>query len=132
MKLSLTILLLTLLVSIQSNRYINFPASFTIIRKITPPVNIDTIFQQLGCCKFDSNGLPNGYNMISLDGFQSTSTTGSIQTGSSPLSFWVNAFSMIAASKQGKGGTDSTSTRQYILDKLHQSGMKLLMNALAN
>ena len=69
---------------------------------------------------------------MSLDGFQSVSTTTSIQTGISPLSFWVNAYELIAASKPGPGGTDSITTREYILEKLHRSGMKLLMNALSH
>ena len=79
MKVLSILIIITLMAVVQGiDTSFNFPASFTVVRRIIPPVNIDSIFQKLGCCQFDSNGQPNGYNIVSLDGLKSISTTASI------------------------------------------------------
>lgn len=111
---------------------IDFPASFTVVRNLVPPLGIDGFFNQTGCCLSDKYGNPTGYTIVSLDGFKSSSTPATIQNGVSPLSVWSNAFSQIAALKTGRGGSTTSSLQQYILDTYHKNGMLLLMNALAD
>lgn len=111
---------------------LDFPVAFTVVRNLDPPLGIDVFLNQTGCCQKDGFGNPSGYNVVSLDGFKSASTPATVQNGVSPLSFWANAFSQIAALKTGKGGSTTASLQQYLLDTYHDNGMTLLMNVFAD
>jgi hypothetical protein len=123
------ILLTSFIIELDS---IDFPASFTVVRNLVPPLGIDGFFNQTGCCLSDKYGNPTGYTIVSLDGFKSSSTPQTIQNGISPLSIWSNAFSQIGALKTGRGGSTTSSLQQYILDTYHNNRMSLLMNAFAD
>lgn len=111
---------------------INFPISFTVVRNINPPLSLNSFFQKVGCCSSDAQtGITNSYNIVSLDGFQSTSTVSSIQSGSSPLSIWVNAYSSITGSKDSIAGNTTSNVQKHILKTFHESSSYLILNALS-
>ncbi len=72
------------------------------------------------------------YNLVSLDGFSSTSTINSIQRAASPLSMWMNAYLSITAAKDSIAGNTTRSVQRYILRKYHFASSKLIFNALSN
>lgn len=121
--------LLSIIVLIKS---ISFPAAFTVVRNIQMPLNIDTFMNKTGCCRVDSYNNSISYNIVSLDGFKSTSTLNTIRQGPSPLGIWLNAFTSIAGSKAGRGGNTTSTIQSYILDLYHQSDAKLLLNAFSD
>lgn len=94
---------------------INFPVSLTVVRNISPPIDIDSFLTKTGCCQSDSYGNSVGYNIMSLDGFKSTSYISALNSQVSPLSVWMNAFSQISAANPGKGGSSTVEVQKYIL-----------------
>lgn len=124
-----SVILLMLALEIEANL---FPVSFTVVRNIPMPLNIDSFYTKTGCCKNDSNGNSASYNVVSLDGFKSTSTISSLQQNTSPLGIWLNAFSLIVGLKPGRGGNTTSTIQSYILDNYRQYGAKLIFNAFAD
>ncbi len=122
---------LVVLGSLCSIHAITFPASLTVVRNILMPLNIDSFYTKTGCCRNDSNGNPS-YNIVSLDGFKTLSTSTTIQQSLTPLGIWLNAFASIAGLKPGRGGNTTASLQSYILDNYHQHGAKLIFNAFGD
>jgi hypothetical protein len=122
---------LFLCISVQSN--LIYPISFTVVRNIKQPLNISLFFNSTGCCQSDpTNNIQTSYNLVSLDGFSSTSTPNSIQINASPLSIWANAFYAITGGKDSIAGNTTSSVQQYILQSYHAASSQLLFNALSN
>ena len=96
------------------------------------PLNIHTFINKTGCCKTDNFNNSLSYNIISLDGFKSSSDLNTLRQGPSPLGIWLNAFTSIVGSKPGRGGNTTSTIQSYILDLYHQSNAKLLLNAFAD
>lgn len=112
---------------------ISYPIAFTVVRNINQPLNIQSFLNATGCCIYNSsNNASIGYNLVSLDGFSSTSSISSIQSGSTPLSLWNNAFQAIAASKTINSCSNTAEIQNLILTKYHEADSKLLFNALSN
>jgi hypothetical protein len=108
--------LLSLLIYAQS---ISFPAAFTVVRNLLMPLNIDSFINKTACCKTDDFNNSLSYNIVSLDGFKSTSDLNTMRQGASPLAIWLNAFTSIAGSKPGRGGNTTSTLQSYILDIYH-------------
>lgn len=108
------------------------PISFTIVRNIYPPLNADSFLTKTGCCPLDSNNNNIGYNLISLDGFSSTTTLANLQNKPNPLSFWANAYQSIVGNKLTNAGNNTASIQKYLLDAYHRNKSRLLFNAFAN
>ncbi len=131
-KFSIIIVSTLLLIGIYPNT-INYPISFTVVRNINLPLNMQQFFQRTGCCKSDpSTNITNSYNLVSLDGFSSSSTITTIRTSSSPLSVWANAFATITAMKDTIAGNNVADVQKYILNVYHQASSLLIFNALSN
>lgn len=96
------------------------------------PLSIDAFYNKTGCCKNDTNANSASYNIVSLDGYKSTSTLSTLQQSVSPLGIWLNAYSSIAGLKAGRGGNTTATIQSYILDNYHDYGAKLLFNAFAD
>jgi hypothetical protein len=108
--------LLSLIIVTQA---ISFPAAFTVVRNIPMPLNIDIFMNRTGCCRVDNSNNSLSYNIISLDGFKSTSDLKTLRQGPTPLGIWLNAFPSIVGSKAGRGGNTTTTLQSYILDSYH-------------
>lgn len=111
---------------------ISFPAAFTVVRNIPMPLNIDTFMNRTGCCRMDSNNNSLSYNIVSLDGFKSTSDLNTLSQGTTPLGIWLNAFTSIVGSKAGRGGNTTNTLQSYILDSYRQANARLLFNAFGD
>lgn len=109
-----------LLIIVSGSSLINYPISFTVVRNINLPLNLQLFFQRSGCCKSDpTTNMQASYNLVSLDGFSSSSTINTIKASSSPLSIWVNAYSAITAMKDTPAGNNTADVQKYILNKYH-------------
>lgn len=102
---SVILLLLTPILSVE----LTFPVSFTIVRNINQPLTLSSFFKRTGCCLIDpETKVSSSYNLISLDGFSSTSTSSSILSDASPLATWTNAFSAITSAKDSIAGSSTS------------------------
>jgi hypothetical protein len=125
--------IITLLLLFVMQNSIQFPISFAVVRNINQPLSLSRFFQSTGCCQTDpSTNVSASYNLVSLDGFSSTSTLTSISSSASPLSIWTNAFSAITASKDSIAGNSTTDVQNHILKKYHEASSLLIFNALSN
>ena len=105
-------LLLLILTSAIEFRY---PLSFTIVRNIPNPINASSFLNRTGCCLNDTYGNQLGYNLISLDGFRISSTLASFTGNTSPLSVWLNAFTLITGSRVTNLGNNTSSLQTRLL-----------------
>lgn len=112
---------------------LTFPVSFTIVRNLNQPLTLSSFFKRTGCCLTDpETKVTSSYNLISLDGFSSTSTSSSILSDASPLGTWANAFSAITSSKDSIAGNFTPEVQRHILNRYHANSSLLIFNALAN
>jgi hypothetical protein len=71
------------------------------------------------------------YNLISLDGFTSTSTPASLQNSPTPLGIWLNALNTIGGGKDQPPVSSTAQLQISLLNTFHNSGNLLIFNALA-
>jgi hypothetical protein len=126
----LVIYLFSLAIEIRSLFNVSYPLAFTVVRNVALPLNMTLFLNKTGCCLLDSNGNQGGYNVISLDGFTSTSSASTLQNNASPLGLWMNAQSTINANKPTSSGNSNSQIQQNLLQQYHKAGTALLFNAL--
>ena len=92
------------------------PIAFGLVRFVSPHSDYEEFLNEIGRPTFDSSsGAPNGYNLISLDGFKATSTYGSIETALSPLNIWKSIFEIIMGLKVSPRGRSSAELQKSII-----------------
>lgn len=126
-------LFFTFLIILSSSlkELLRFPISFTIVRNLQLPQSFTKFQSDTGCCKLDPlTNVSSSYNLISLDGFTSTSTLSSLQNSPSPLGIWLNAMSIIGGGRDQPTVSSTAQLQNSLLNTFHNSGNLLIFNAL--
>jgi hypothetical protein len=96
-----------------------YPISFTVIRQTSNSLNLTAYINAISGPTLDSNGLNIGYNLVSIDGFTSSTTLSTLSTDLSPLGTWANVFTRIVGSVRNLHGNNNSQIQKYILNQFH-------------
>lgn len=85
-----------------------YPISFTVIRQTSNSLNLTDYIKSISGPQVDANGLNNGYNMVSIGGFISSTTNNKLFSDLSPLGTWANIYTRIIGSVRNINGSSSS------------------------
>lgn len=87
--------------------------------------------KNIGYPDLDEKGNNIGYNIISLDGYKTSSTSIQINNDLSPFSTWVNIYSRVMGNAKNRFGKNSNDIQQYIKREFNNRAARILFNAFS-
>ena len=119
-----------LIISITSLRVL-YPIAFAVVRHSSINVNLSSYIKNIGYPKVDSYANNVGYNIIALDGFKTSTSLSSLDLDLTPLGTWTNLYPRIIGNTRNIYGKNSADIQNYIINKFHEKGSKIIMNAFS-